>query len=77
MTIDPAQAVQVTNDIEPDIVIPMHFGRTDIDQKKFGSLASYHVFLKEIGKEGIVEQPKLVITKDKLPAEMQVVVLGS
>lgn len=61
-TIDASQAVQVINDIEPTIVIPMQYGNLD-------------VFLKEIGKEGVLPVPKLTITKDKLPPEMQVVVL--
>jgi L-ascorbate metabolism protein UlaG (beta-lactamase superfamily) len=65
-TIDAAQAVQVINDIEPSIVIPMHYG---------GQLAPVSAFLKEIGKEGVIAQPKLTISKDKLPAEMQVVIL--
>ena len=33
-------------------------------------------FLKEMGAEGIVAQPKLSITKDKLPEESMVVVLS-
>ncbi len=61
-TLDASQAVQVINDIEPTIVIPMHYDSLD-------------VFLKEIGKEGTTPLPKLTVTKDKLPAEMQVVVL--
>ena len=60
-TLDASQAVQVINDIEPTIVIPMLYGNLD-------------VFLKEIGKDGTVPVAKLTVTKDKLPAEMQVVV---
>jgi L-ascorbate metabolism protein UlaG (beta-lactamase superfamily) len=65
-TIDAVKAVQVINDIEPAVVIPMHYG---------GNLAPVSVFLKEMGKESVVPQPKLVLSKDKLPAEMQVVIL--
>ncbi len=74
-TIDPSQATQLINDIEPSIVIPMHYGRAELNQKEFGELSPLGAFLKEIGKEGIAPQPKLTITKDKLPAEMQVVTL--
>ena len=74
-TIDASVAVQMVNDIEPSIVIPMHYGRPDMDQKAFGELTSVSTFLKEIGKADVVPQPKLSITKDKLPPEMQVVVL--
>ncbi len=74
-TITAAQAVQIVRDIEPDIVIPMHYGRPELDQKIYGGLSPVTEFLKEIGKEAVVPQAKLSITKDKLPAEMQVVVL--
>lgn len=73
-SLDPAQAVAVVNEIEPEIVIPMHYGRPELNQKEFGGLSPVSAFLKEIGKEAAA-QPKLTITKDKLPAEMQVVVL--
>ncbi|HUD18917.1 MAG TPA: MBL fold metallo-hydrolase [Patescibacteria group bacterium] len=74
-TIDAARAVQIIRDIEPSIVIPMHYKTEGLNPKLGDVLAPLSVFMKEIGKEGIVPQPKLSITKDKLPAEMQVVVL--
>lgn len=73
-SLDPTQAVAVVNEIEPGIVIPMHYGRPELNQKEFGGLSPVSAFLKEIGKEA-APQPKLTITKDKLPAEMQVIVL--
>jgi L-ascorbate metabolism protein UlaG (beta-lactamase superfamily) len=74
-TIDASAAAQVINDIEPSIVIPMHFGRPELNQKMFPDLQPLSQFLKEIGKEGISPQPKLVLSKDKLPDQMQVVIL--
>ena len=74
-TIDPAAAVSVINEIEPSIVLPMHYGRTELSAKTFGSLATRDAFLKEIGKEDAVPQPKLTVTHDKLPEQMQVVIL--
>jgi len=74
-TIDPAAAVAVINEIEPSIVLPMHYGRTELPAKAFGNLATREAFLKEIGTENVVPQPKLTITKDKLPEQMQVVIL--
>jgi hypothetical protein len=53
----------------------MHYKTEGLNPKLGDVLAPLSVFMKEIGKEGIVPQPKLSITKDKLPAEMQVVVL--
>lgn len=73
-SLDPAQAVEVIGEIEPSIVIPMHYGRPELNQKVFGGLSPVAAFLKEIGKEA-TPQPKLSTTKDKLPAEMQVVIL--
>lgn len=57
------QAVAVINEIEPMVVIPMNYEKPQLD-----------AFLKEIGKE-VIPQQKLSITKDKLPVEMQVIVL--
>ncbi len=74
-TINAEQAVQVINDIEPDIVIPMHYGRPELDQATYGAMTPVSEFLKAIGKVDVVPQAKLSITKDKLPAEMQVIVL--
>lgn len=74
-TIDPTVAAQIVSDIEPLIVIPMHYGRSELDQKVYGMLSPVSQFLKEIGKEDSAPQSKLSLTKDKLPAEMQVVVL--
>jgi len=59
-------AASVINEIEPSIVIPMHVGDEGTTVKDF---------LKEIGKEDVVAQPKLIVTRDKLPEQMQVVIL--
>lgn len=56
--------VTLIGEIEPKIVIPMHY-KTE----------SLETFCKAIGKEDVQPVPKLVTTKDKLPQEMQVVVL--
>lgn len=74
-TIDAKQAVEIIHEIEPSIVIPMHYQRSGLNPKSFADLASVSDFLKEMGKEGIPQQPKLTITKDKLPEELQVIIL--
>ena len=74
-TIDAKIAREVVTAIEPSVVIPMHYNREGLDQKTFGTLAPVATFLIEIGKEGILPVPKLTVTKDKLPEELQVVVL--
>lgn len=68
-TIDAEKASQVISDLEPRIVIPMH------DQRSNKHLAPVSAFLKQMGKESVVSVPKLTVSRDKLPAEMQVVVL--
>ena len=74
-TIDPEKANAVIKEVEPSIVIPMHYLTPKHNEKAFGEVKPLDVFLKEMGKEGIVPIPKLTITKDKIPEEMQVIVL--
>ena len=74
-TIDSAKAVAVISEIEPSIVLPMHYGRKELPVKAFGSLSTREVFLKEIGTEDVVPLFKLTVTKEKLPDQMQVVIL--
>ena len=74
-TIDVQAAAHVAGDLEPTIIIPMHYYRSILDQKTFGSLSPVDAFLKEMGKEGTTIVSKLTITRDKLPEEMQIVVL--
>lgn len=75
-TIGPEQASKIVHEIDPTFVIPMHYNRPEIDQKIFGDLSGVEAFLKEMGKTGITPVTKLAISKDKLPEEMQVVVLA-
>lgn len=70
-TIDAKQASEIVSQLEPKIIIPMHYG---IENLKF-PLEKVDLFLKEMGAEAVEAQPKLTISKDKLPEEPQVVVL--
>ncbi len=70
-TIAADQAQEVVTQLEPAIVIPMHY---KIAGLKF-ELDPLEKFLKEAGAEGATPQPKLTVTKDKLPVESEVVVL--
>ncbi len=73
-TIDASTAANLVNEIEPSVVIAMHYQRPGLSPK-LSDLSPLSVFLKEIGKEGVTPQPKLVVAKDKIPEEMQVVIL--
>lgn len=70
-TIDAKAAAAIVSQLEPKIIIPMHY---KIEGLKF-ELEGVENFLKEMGAEGIQPQPKLSISREKLPEEPQVVVL--
>jgi L-ascorbate metabolism protein UlaG (beta-lactamase superfamily) len=71
-TIDAKAAASIVSQLEPRIIIPMHY---KIEGLKF-ELEGVEGFLKEMGAESVVAQPKLSITKDKLPEEPSVVLLS-
>ena len=73
-TIDPAQAVEVIEQVEPTLVIPMHY-KTKGMGKAFGKLATLDDFLKEAGIEGARREKKLTVTKSSLPEDREIVVL--
>lgn len=76
-TINPEEAVKVINEIEPSIVIPMHYGRPEMSQELAANMQPVGTFLKEIGAEDTQPIEKLTIKKEELNAEdMRVVVLS-
>ena len=74
-TIGPKIAVEVISQIEPKIVVPMHY---QVPEQKgsetFARLTGVKEFLKEIGEQ-VTPQPKLLVSQDRLPAEREVLVL--
>lgn len=72
-TIDSSEAQKVIGQIEPKIVIPMHFALPKLDV----TLDGVDKFLKAMGKKEIEPQDKLVIKQNALPKErdMEIVVL--
>lgn len=73
-SLTPALAAEVVSELEPKIVIPMHYQVPGLNSATFGALERVDEFIKEVGVEPIKDS-KFVITKDKIPEEMQVVVL--
>lgn len=71
-TIDSKAAATIISQLEPKIIIPIHY---KIEGLKF-ELEGVEKFLKEMGAEGVTPQPKLSISKEKLPEEPMVVVLN-
>ncbi len=71
-TIDAKKAVEVISQIEPRIVIPMHYGHKELKWP----LDSVDKFIKEIGLTPSYEE-KLKISKKDLPQEdMELVILS-
>jgi L-ascorbate metabolism protein UlaG (beta-lactamase superfamily) len=71
-TINAAQAAEVISQVEPHIVIPMHYHSSMDDASN-----PLDKFCREMGIEALNPQPKLSITRSALPAETQVVILSS
>lgn len=71
-TIDAEDGAKVVSELEPKIVLPMHY---KIEGLKY-ELEGNGPFLKEMGAENIEPQPKLSIVRDKLPETTTVVVLS-
>ena len=70
-TISAGQAAEVASQIEPRIVIPMHF-KTEVTTLE---LEPVNKFLREMGVTDPKPQPKLTVTKGSLPEETTVVLL--
>jgi len=70
-TINAPVATEIVRQLEPKIVIPMHYKTPAINC----NLEPVDRFLKEIGVHDINPQAKLSITKSNLPLSMQVILL--
>ncbi|MEO8956974.1 MAG: MBL fold metallo-hydrolase [Ktedonobacteraceae bacterium] len=73
-TINATQAAEVISQVEPRVIIPMHY-RTAAVEGQRDSLDPLDKFCREMGVE-MNPQPKLVVTRNNLPAEAQVVILS-
>ena len=73
VTIDDQTAMKVINQIEPKIVIPMHFKTTQTKME----IAGVENFLKEIGVDNLPAVDKLLVSRDSLPQDRQVVLLAA
>ena len=70
-TINAPLAAEVVRQLEPRVVIPMHYQTPALKWK----LEPVDRFLKEIGVEEIKSQPKLSLTKASLPESTRVFLL--
>lgn len=70
-TIDGRDAPDIIAQVEPKIVVPMHF---KVEKLKF-PLADEGAFLSSMGKEKPEAVGKLSVSRERIPEEMQVVLL--
>ena len=71
-TINATQAAEVISQVEPHIVIPMHYSPSIDDAPN-----PLDKFCREMGIEALNPQPKLTISRNALPTETQVIILSS
>ncbi len=70
-TINAPMAAEVVRQLEPKVVVPMHY-KTPVLSRE---LAPVEEFLKEMGIEQVNSQPKLSLTRSSLPTGTQVFLL--
>lgn len=70
-TIDAPRAAEIVRQLEPKVVVPMHYKTEALNRE----LEPVDRFLKEMGIKEIDSQPKLSFTKANLPANTQVFLL--
>lgn len=74
-TIGPKTAVKVMGQIEPRVVIPMHY-KTKHHSDKFLKLAQLDEFLKEADMEGVtLKKDEYKVRSSSLPEETQLIIL--
>jgi len=71
-TINASQAAGIVRNLEPRIVIPMHFKTPELKIE----METAEKFLKEMGVTNLTPQAKLNITKSTLPEGTQVILLN-
>ena len=70
-TINAPMAAEVVRQLEPKVVVPMHYKTEALSWE----LEPVTRFLKEMGVKEVKSQPKLSLTKPSLPVTMQVYLL--
>jgi len=70
-TINAPMAAEVVRQLEPKVVVPMHYKTSALNRE----LEPVESFLKEVGVKQVEPQPKLSLTKSNLPLSTQVFLL--
>jgi L-ascorbate metabolism protein UlaG (beta-lactamase superfamily) len=74
-TISAAQAAEVCSQVEPRVIIPMHY-RSSLPDAARDISDPLDKFCREMGVEVMNTQQKLIVTRSTVPAETQVVILA-
>ncbi|MFZ5376770.1 MAG: MBL fold metallo-hydrolase [Patescibacteria group bacterium] len=74
-TLDPQQAIKTALALNPSFVVPMHYKTEAHNPDTYGSMKTLEDFANEYGVQ-INPVEKLVVEKDRLPEEMEVVILS-
>ncbi len=68
-TIDPHVAMQITKQIEPALVLPMHYQVPGLDPKLATNLKPVNEFLSAMSQVGLTPQPKLSVKREDIAQE--------
>ena len=68
----PTEAAEVVHQLEPMLVIPMHY---KIEGAKIDGLEPVDLFCREMGSKEFVPEPKISVTKSSLTSEVRLAVL--
>jgi len=73
-TVGPADAAEIVRDIDPWMVIPMHYQSEGMNADSFSKLAPVDDFLKEAGYP-VERLPKLSVKKETMLEEQKIILL--
>jgi L-ascorbate metabolism protein UlaG (beta-lactamase superfamily) len=68
-TIDSATAVKIARQIDPYIIVPMHYAYSELDQKTFGQLESVDKFIHAFGGGTSEKLQKMNIKREDIASE--------
>lgn len=71
-TLELDRVLQTVQDLDPKIVIPMHYGLPEVAVP----LQGVDVFLRRMGISDAQPQPRLVVTASNLPTDLRVVLMS-
>lgn len=74
-TIDAKEAVEVIKQVEPSVIVPMHYRTPAHNEKVFGQVGTLDEFFKAYGIENPESVDQLNIKKEELGEETKVIVM--